>query len=80
MSVTICWRQIPENCKHFSGGTSTSWDRIKRTFGETRGGTLLGAGDIPRLRAMAVASDDEFYNEIADIIEKVGAIELWGTW
>lgn len=73
MSVTIHWRPVSEEAKHFDCGTSTSLDRMIRTFGGR-----LSEENIVALRAMCIAADDPFYDEVAAIIERVGAIEVWG--
>lgn len=75
MSVTICWRPKSDTGKHFQGGTSTSLDRLQNVF---RG--VVGETDIRTLRAMSAAANDSFYDEVADVVEQVGAIEFWGEW
>lgn len=77
MSVTVCWKPISKNSKNFAGGTSSSFAVLKTIFGDA---PHLHDVDVPRLRAMAVAANDKFYDEIADTIERVGAIEVWGEW
>jgi len=74
MSVTINWRPTNTKDKHFDGGTSSSLQVLKQTFGQH-----IGPGDVAALRAMARAANDEFYNEVADTIEHVGEIEIWGS-
>lgn len=75
MSVAIRWRPTSESGKRFSCGTSSSLDALTRTFGET-----IGPKDIAALRAMANATNDGFYDEVADTIESVGEIKVWGEW
>ena len=75
MSVTICWRPASDKGKSFEGGTSSSFDTMKETFG-----SVIQPSDVVALRAMARAARDEFYNEVADIVENVGAIEVWGEY
>lgn len=75
MSVTIHWRPTSKKDKYFRGGTGTSLQILKDTFGDT-----LGEADVKALRAMANAAKDEFYNEVADIIEQVGEIQIYGEW
>ena len=50
-------------------------DALQHVFG----GTITKA-DIPRLRAMAAATRDSFYTEVAEVVERVGAIEFFGQW
>lgn len=72
MSVSIHWRPIGDQNKHFSGGTSTSLDILKSTFG-----LMISENDVRTLRAMAKL--DPFYDEVADIVEQVGSIQVWGV-
>lgn len=73
MSVTVHWRPLGEVTAYFKGGTSTSYDKVKRAFG-----TRIETYNVPALRAMAIAADDPFYDEIADTVERHKAIEIWG--
>ncbi len=75
MSATIHWRPESDEGKDFRGGTSTSFDKIRQTFGN-----VLTQADVPALRAMAIAADDKFYHEVADKIEQVGSIKIWATY
>lgn len=73
MSITIHWRPETDKGKHFRSGTSTSFQRLKDVFG-----TTIRVKDIPALRAMAVAAQDDFYTEVSDMVERVGDIIVWG--
>lgn len=75
MSVTICWRPKSEKPNHFANGTSNGLTKLRKVFAET-----VSTADIPALRAMAIATDDGFYAEVADVVEKVGDIEVWGEY
>jgi len=75
MSVNIHWRPTSDKGKCFDSGTSSSWDRLQRACG-----TKLNESHVPKLRVMAISTDNEFYNEVADVIEKVGSIEVWGEY
>lgn len=75
MSATICWRLQSDEGKCFHGGTSSSFDNLIRAIGSE-----LKESDVSVLRAMALASGDTFYDEVADIIEGVGAIRIWATY
>jgi len=75
MSVTIHWRPTTDKGRYFEGGTSSSLDVLKRTFGST-----IGESDVKALRAMAKAANDQFYNEVADIVQQIGEIEIWGEY
>ena len=74
MSVTICWRPALEVAAYFKHGTSSELQVLQNTFGQ------LPIDDIPMLRAMADASGSKFYNEVADVVEKYGAIAIWGEY
>ena len=43
-------------------------------------GSNLTENHLPILRAMAVAARDPFFAEVADKIEQVGEIEVWGEY
>lgn len=73
MSVTIHWRPVSEKSAYFRSGTSTSLDKLKRTFGNR-----ITEADMPALHSMCIAASDPFYDEVAQIIERVGEIEVWG--
>jgi hypothetical protein len=75
MSVTIYWRPTAKGDKHFRNGTSTSLEKIKLMFG-----SRLTTNHVLALRAMTEASDDTFYREVADVVEKEGEIEIWGEY
>lgn len=77
MSVTICWRPVEKNRHRFEHGASTSWARLQEVFGND---PTLGPSHVPMLIAMSKAADNEFYREIAERIEAVGEIALWGEW
>jgi len=75
MSATIHWRPATDEGKTFDNGTSSSYDRLIRACG-----SVLDIADVPKLRAMAVAADNDFYNEVANTIEKVVSIKVWRTY
>ena len=75
MSVTINYIRTTEKNKHFEGGTSSNLEVLKKTFGNT-----IAKANIPSLRAMAIAAKDEFYNEVADVVETENEIKFWGTY
>ena len=75
MSVRIHWRPATDKGKSFEHGTSTTLERLVRAFGH-----CLDETHVPKLRAMAIAAEDSFYNEVADIVEQVGTIEIWGEY
>lgn len=74
MSVTICYRPTSQLPFHL-GGTSSSLERLHRAIGRT-----VRPSDVAALRAMSVAAGDEFYNEVADVVEKHGEIDVWGEY
>jgi len=73
MSASIRWRPTSDKGKCFHNGTSSSFDRLRRALG----GSEFGPEHVMQLRAMAIAAADPFYNEVADVIENVGSIEIW---
>lgn len=70
MSATICWKPVTQKERHFEGGTSSSYEKLSKTFGSE-----ISKYDIQKLRGMGIF--DDFYNEVADTIEKVGNIQVW---
>lgn len=76
MSVTIMWRLQANDDKSFDGGTSTDLENLKRIFR----GSINTVAEVEKLRAMAVAGNNSFYDEVADVVEKHGAIDFWGEW
>lgn len=75
MSCTICWRPVASTRQRFEHGTSNSLNALKEVFGPA-----VSQADVRALRAMAIATSNEFYAEVADIVEKFGAIEFWGEF
>ena len=75
MSVTIHWRPTSDKGKSFDFGTSSELEALRQACGDR-----LDERDIVKLRAMSIATRSKFYDEIADIIEKVGSINVWGEW
>lgn len=75
MSASLCWRPVSDTGKHFKSGTSRAFDKLVDHLRNE-----VGASDVPALRAMAAASGDEFYNEVADTIESVGDIVLFKVY
>lgn len=75
MSCSIHWRPASDTGKHFRNGTSTTLGNLHKTFGNT-----IRESDVPALRAMHNATGDRFYEEVADTIEQVGDIEVWGEY
>lgn len=73
MSVTVHWRPCSETTAFFNHGRSTSFEKVRRAFG-----TTIEECNVPALRAMAIAADDPFYDEVANVVEKHKAIEIWG--
>ena len=75
MSISICWRPSTDEGKQFSSGTSTEYAILIEQFGE-----LIHEQDAPTLRAMAKSSKSDFYNEVADVVERIGAIRVWDSY
>lgn len=83
MSVTISWRTVPKG-RPFKGGSYNSKDLVALadTFGrgDVHSPIRLGPKDAPILRAMSRAGNREFYESIAETVERVGEIEVYGEW
>jgi hypothetical protein len=76
LSVTVHWRPASDTGNSFDRGTSDQLEILKKHFG-----TTITQDDVKALRAMAaVALGGDFFEEVADTVERVGAIEIWGTW
>jgi hypothetical protein len=75
VSCRIHWRPVADKGRPFTEGTSDMLTVLKNQFGDT-----VGPQDVRVLRAMAHASGRKFYDEVADIVENVGEIEVWGEW
>jgi hypothetical protein len=75
MSISIQWRQASDDGKSFETGTSSEYATLIEQFGP-----VIAESDVPTLRAMARAAKSEFYNEVADTIERVGAIKVWDSY
>jgi hypothetical protein len=77
MSVSIYYRPVSDTGKRFNNGLSKELEKLKAMFGSD---LELDESAIPILRAMATAADSAFYDEVADKIEKIGSIKIWGVW
>lgn len=75
MSVTIHWKPLSTKERYFKSGTGSDLTVLDETFGRE-----ISVHDVPTLRAMARAARNEFFNEVADEIEKVGDIKVWGEY
>jgi hypothetical protein len=75
MSVTIHWRPLSIKQRYFKNGTSSDLTILQDVVG-----TEITTENIKTLRAMASAARNEFYNEVADAVEKYGDIKVWGEW
>ena len=75
MTVTINWRPVATNERHFREGTSSDLKALEATFGKR-----INLGDLNTLRAMAAASGNMFYTEVAEAVEQHECIEFWGSW
>lgn len=75
MSISIQWRPATDDGRSFESGTSSEYAVLVETLGRE-----LDETDVRTLRAMAKAANSEFYNEVADTIERVGAIKVWDSY
>lgn len=81
MSVNIYWRTIPKGRSFKGSYTSSDLAALADTFGGGNTPVQLTKEDASILRAMARASGNrEFYDDIADTVERVGEIEVYGEW
>jgi hypothetical protein len=75
MSVTIFYQPTSKKYPNFHGGTSDDLRVIEKTFhGE------ISADNINALRALSSITQNPFWDEVADTVEKVGTIKVWGEW
>ncbi len=75
MSITICWRPLDTNDNHFESGMSSEFAVLEETFGGS-----VSPTDLKTLRAMAKSSGSKLYDEVADTVERVGAIGFWSVY
>lgn len=75
MSVAVRWRPASDQGKRFSGGTSSQLEKVISAIGST-----VTESDVDKLQAMHIATGEDFYDEIADTVEQVGAIVIWGEY
>lgn len=73
MSVNFCYRPLKKD-RHIPGGTSTDFHALQEIFGSMP--VQLTESDVPKLRAMAVVSRNQFYGYIADAVEQHSGIIL----
>jgi len=76
MSVTIHYRIKSKEDPHFQEGVSDDLMVLERVFP----GGHIEPSDVITLRAMAIATRTEFFNEVAETVNRVGAIEVYGKW
>jgi len=74
MTVTICWRPIGQKNRRFNKGVSSQLNILHDIFG-----TSIPIKAIFTLRAMEKVCGTGFYGEVADILEKHGEINVWGS-
>lgn len=76
MSITICYEPVNEKPLHFKTNVSAYYNVLEKTFPNF----TITISDVPKLQAMSIAANTEFYNEVADIIEDIGSINFWSQW
>lgn len=77
MGLSILWAPVREGFTlEDTGAASDTMQRLVDTFGEAP--IELGHGHAFALRAMTKASGCGAYENLADIIDKHGAITVWG--
>lgn len=84
MSATICWRPSAKNDKHLNVGAPSSFMEVMKNagFGFPCAVTL---SDVPVLRGMAAVygrndQNPNPFDELLDLVEKYGSIELWAVY
>lgn len=82
MSMSAYWRPVPPvDSRVFDGFLgSNGLAALRHAFHQPAGPVSLTRDDITALRAMASLEGHEIYDEIANMIEKYEAIEVWGEW
>lgn len=75
MSVSIFWRPSLSGMR-FKGGTDADLEALTEIFS---GYIPSGSGDLLRSLGRALKSQ-EFYNEVADVVDRHGAIKFWGEY
>lgn len=76
MSCRVKWQSVGDNGKNFKNGAqSKQLDILNKVFG-----SFISRNDAKTLRAMSRASDDKLYDEIADLVENIGDIKIWGEY
>lgn len=75
MIARIHWRPTSDKGHYFESGTSINLNELTTAIG-----TRLNETHILRLRTMAFNTKIRLYDEVADTIERVGAIEIWGEY
>ena len=75
MSCAIHWRPITDQGKRFKQGTSSDLGTLKEVFG-----TEISESEVAQLRAIAIATKNTFFGEVADVVERVGPITFWGEY
>lgn len=75
MSISVLWEPVGAKKGRFENGTSSEYNAITKVIGNT-----ISEEDIPILRAMAVAANSKFFDEVADIVEKIGGINIWSEY
>lgn len=76
MSLTIYYEPIDVKHRCFNYGTSDDFKLLRETFlSET-----ITPDDLRTLNAMWKASGNKFFDEVATIVENIGAIKIWGEY
>jgi hypothetical protein len=74
VSASVVYQPVKTR-RAVKGSGSTAWEKTRRIFGAH---PLLDESSVPMLRALAIG--DEFlaayWTDLADLVEKHGAIEL----
>lgn len=74
MSCAFYWQPVRERGVPIKRGTSSNIAKLNELFGAEP--WVLDRAQTDVLRAMAVASGDGFYDELRDLVEEHGRIQV----
>ena len=81
MSANICYEKVDKKppCLQHASCPGAFMDTMSKVFGEFP--FILVNMDVPVLQGMAAASDDaKVFEEVIEIIQKMGPIKLYVVW
>lgn len=76
MSITAHWRPVSKKDYTFvTAATSHQFEKLVEVFG-----TCISPPDAEKLRIVQAITGEDFWGEVADAVEKYGAISVWDTY